>query len=406
MRILHVNKFFDFRDGTDIYIHRLMEKQRAAGHDVHVLSTLSEKNVETPDSRLFVRRYDFSRSEGIEKDAEKAMNFLWNSEAKSAMIVALDEYKPDLVHLHNVYHHLSTSILQPIRRRRIPCVQTLHDYKLACPNYKMFTEGAPCERCKGGHYLEAVRHHCLGASFAPNFLAACEMGMTKFTQAYERTVKFFICPTEFVALKMREWGEPPSKMVVVHNPMDASADSVDGGEGFISFIGRLSEEKGVDVLIRAAARLPEVELKIAGAGPQENQLKELAKSLKADNVSFLGFLRQEQLRELRKNSKAMAVPSVWYENAPLAVLEAMAQGLPVIASRIGGLPELVDDGKTGWLVEAGNVDAWVTSLEAVMDQDSGTWERMSCAAKQRADDVFGWEKHLVGLENVYREAGA
>lgn len=404
MRILHVNKFFDFRDGTDIYIHRLMEKQIAAGHEAHVFSTSSEKNVDTPDSRLFVKRRDFSQSEGIEKDASKALNFLWNSEAKAAMVKALDEYKPDLVHLHNIYHHLSTSILQPIRRRRIPCVQTLHDYKLACPNYKMFTEGAPCERCKGGHYLEAVRHHCLGASFAPNFLAACEMGMTKFTQAYERTVKLFICPTEFVATKMREWGEPPSKMVVVHNPVDASTDLTDGGENFISFIGRLSEEKGVDVLIRAAARLPEVELKIAGAGPQEDKLKELAKSLKAENVSFLGFLREEQLKELRKNSKAMAVPSVWYENAPLAVLEAMAQGLPVIASRIGGLPELVDEGKTGWLVEAGNVDAWAASLKAVVDQEKGAWDQMGHASRQRAGEVFSWEKHLAGLERAYHAA--
>ncbi|MDQ7815063.1 MAG: glycosyltransferase family 4 protein [Patescibacteria group bacterium] len=406
MRILHVNKFFDFRDGTDIYIHRLMEKQAAAGHDAHIMATASEKNIETPDSRLFVRRHDFSRSEGFERDVGKAMNFIWNREAKAAMAKALDEYKPDLVHLHNIYHHLTTSVLQPVRRRRIPCVQTLHDYKLACPNYKMFTEGAPCERCKGGHYLEAVRHHCLGASFAPNILAACEMGMTKFTQAYERSVKFFICPTDFVARKMREWGEPPSKTVVVHNPVDASSDTVEGGEDFILFIGRLSEEKGVDVLIRAAARVPELELKIAGAGPQENALKELAKSLKAENVSFLGFLRQEQLKELRKNARAMAVPSVWYENAPLAVLEAMAHGLPVIASRIGGLPELVDEGKTGWLVTAQDVDAWVAALKAVLAEGRGEWEKMSRASKERASDVFGWEKHLAELESIYRKAGA
>ncbi len=406
MRILHVNKFFDFRDGTDIYIQRLMEKQTAAGHEVHILATSSEKNVETPDSRFFVKRHDFTQSEGIEKDASKALSFLWNSEAKGAMLKALDEYKPDIVHLHNIYHHLTTSILQPIRRRRIPCVQTLHDYKLACPNYKMFTEGAPCERCKGGHYLEAVRHHCLGASFAPNFLAACEMGLTKFNQSYERTVKFFICPTDFVARKMREWGEPPSKFKVIHNPVDESSDQVEGTENFILYIGRLSEEKGVDVLIRAASRLPGLELKIAGAGPQENKLKELAKSLNAENVSFLGFLRQEQLKELRKNSRVMAVPSVWYENAPLAVLEAMAQGLPVIASRIGGLPELVDEENTGWLVAPQDIDAWAAALKIVMEQDQGAWERMSQAAKHRARDMFGWQKHLAELEIAYHEAGA
>ena len=183
MKILHINKFFDLHGGAEVYLHRLMAAQQKAGHDVHVVSTKSPRNVPSKDEGYFVTRNELDKREGPVKDAKKAMQYLWNREAKQAVEQALHDLKPDVVHLHNIYHHLSTSVLEPIFKQGLPCVQTLHDYKLACPNYKMFTEGAPCERCKGGKYQNAIKYNCFGTAFLPNLLAAFEMGFTKSRQS-------------------------------------------------------------------------------------------------------------------------------------------------------------------------------------------------------------------------------
>ncbi|MFZ2803638.1 MAG: glycosyltransferase [Patescibacteria group bacterium] len=406
MKILHVNKFFDLRGGTETYLHALMAMQQAAGHEVHIFSTRSSDNLPSGDATSFVKRFDFTKSEGAVRDAEKSSAFIWNREARRGMARMLREIRPDVVHLHNIYHHLSSSILAPIRASGIPCVQTLHDYKLACPNYKMLTEGAPCERCKGGRYFEAVAHHCLTAGTAGNILAAFEMGMTKLTQSYERTVRLFLCPSQFMATKMAEWGEPPSKMRVLPNPV-ALPDVVAARDGgYLLAVGRLSSEKGFDTVVRAAARTPDVEIRIAGIGPEEHRLKQLATDLKAANVSFLGFLRKPELTEARRHAAALLTPSIWYENAPYAVLEALADGLPVIASRIGGLPELVESGTNGLLVEPGDADAWCAAFNAFFLMPEGERQRLATASRRAAEDRYGWPKHLINLSAAYREAGA
>lgn len=398
-----INKFFDLHDGVDIYTHRTMVELRKRGHETHIFSTRSPKNVATPDAARFVERYNFDRREGWRKDAVKAANFLWNRQAEKAMRLTLDELKPDVVHLHNVYHHLTTSILKPIRESGAVCVQTLHDYKLACPNYKMYTENAVCERCKGGYYLEAVKHRCLYGGFAGNMLAAFEMGMTKATQAYEKTVRTFICPSRFMLDKMREWGEPPGKLEYLPNPVDVpEATPAERCTGPLVYIGRLYPEKGIDVLVRAVANTPGARLDVVGDGVMRKSLEDLTSDLRAtDRIRFLGFKTGQELTDIRNTARALCVPSVWYENAPLTVLEAMASGLPIIASNIGGLPELVEDGVSGFLVKTGNVDAW---MEAVQQMDAFSVEQrreMGDAGRAFVSSNMNWEKHLTELERIY-----
>jgi len=405
MRILHVNKFFDLRGGAETYLHDLMTRQAARGHEVHVLSTRFAQNLPSPDEHLFVTRYDYSRSEGLVKDARKAISFLWNSEARRAMRQTIAEYHPDIIHLHNIYHHLSSSILGVIRASGIPCVQTLHDFKLACPNYKMFTEGAICERCKGGHYLQAVKHHCLWPTFSGNMLAAMEMGLTKATQAYERTVSVFLCPSQFMVDKMRDWGEPPSKLKLLRNPAEVSERQATLDGGYLLFAGRLSPEKGVETLIRAVARIPECNLKIAGTGPEEARLKQLAEMLGARNILFPGFIRRDRNLELWEKAQALVMPSIWHENASISVLEAMAQGLPVIASRTGGLPEQIEHQISGLLVAPGDIDAWESAIRNFLALPLDWRKQMGQAARQRLLEIFSWEKHLQLLDEVYTSLG-
>lgn len=406
MKILHVNKFFDLHGGAEGYMHRLMEKQALAGHDVHAFSTRAPHNLPSDDADYFVERFDYAHREGLVKDIRKGLSYIWNFDAEAGIRRVITDIQPDVIHLHNIYHHLSTSILAPIRQAKIPCVQTLHDYKLACPNYKMFTEGAPCERCKGGHYVEAVKHHCLSAGSAENVLAAIEMSMTKLVQSYERTIKTFICPSRFMAEKMAAWGEPPSKLRVVTNPVEPpeSSSLLDGNYIFIG--GRLSYEKGVETVVRAIANVPELELRLAGTGPEEAKLRTLITSQKISNVTFLGFLRKNEMQEQRRHALAVVMPSIWYENASLAVLEAMGEGLPVIASRIGGLPEQVEHNVNGVLVDPGNVDAWTSALKEFVALPSEARAKMGEAGRTMALERYNWTDHLASIEDVYRKARA
>ncbi len=395
MKILHINKFFDLQGGADVYLHALMEHQRAAGHEVHALSTQSSNNLPSADASRFVERFNMDRSEGPIQDARKAAAFLWNREAKQATEKAIRELRPDIIHLHNIYHQLSSSVLRPIRASKIPCVQTLHDLKLACPNYRMYTENATCQRCKGGKYWNAVKHHCLTPSTAPNILAALEMGMTKLFQSYERTVRFFICPSQFMQDKMVEWGEPGTKMRVVPNPVDLPSERATGDGDYFLTASRLSIEKGIDILIRAAAKRPEIKFRIAGIGPLEAQLKTLAQALKANNVSFLGYVRKPDLIAQRQQARALILSNIGYENASLAALEALAQSLPLIASRIGGLPEQVIPGQTGYL----------EAIDAMWALDPAARKTLGANGRQLIEDKHGWKSHLKNLEAVYREAG-
>ena len=257
MRILHVNKFFDLQGGAEVYLHGLIKQQQALGHEVHEFSTRSDKNLPSKDAKYFVTRYNLDRSDGAKVDLQKAMNYVWNKEAEAAIKQEIAAVRPDVIHLHNLYNHLSTSVLAPIRASGIPCVQTLHDYKVAgCPNYKMFTEGAPCERCKGGNYLNAVKHHCISTSFLPNMLAALEMGIVKSRRSYERTVRLFLCPSRFMQEKMEDWGQPKSKLRYVPNPTDLPSEAASADGTYVLYVGALSQVKGVSSLIEAPNNKP------------------------------------------------------------------------------------------------------------------------------------------------------
>jgi len=402
MKILQINKFFDLRGGAEVYMHELSEKLRERGHEVHAFSTKSPKNLQSDDKEFFVRRYNYDRKEGMAKDAEKAFNFIWNKEAKQSLDAQLTEQKPDVIHLHNIYHHLTSSILSIIRKHKIPCVQTLHDYKLACPNYKMYTQGSVCERCKGGKYHNAILHKCLFPGLAPNILAAAEMSLTKITHSYERTVKTFICPSKFMMQKMEDWGEPPGKLTYLPNPVQIPAEASSArGRGDYVFIGRLYPEKGIETLIRAAARVPSVKLCVVGEGPDRHKLESLANQIAEGRINFLGFQTGEELKRIRREAKALCIPSVWYENAPLTALEAMAEGVPLIASDIGGLPELVTDGVSGFLAKPDSIESWIEALQQMETFTNEQRLELGDYGRDQAIKNFGWESHLDALERIY-----
>ncbi len=406
MKILHVNKFFDLQGGAEVYMHDLGKRQREAGHDVHFFSTNSERNLPSRDQKYFVTRYDLASKHGMFTSLRIAANFLWNVEAQRAIARMLDEVKPDVVHLHNIYHHLSVSILREIRKRNIPCVQTLHDYKLIAPNYGMFDHGAICERSKGGKYYQVILHRCLGPGLIGNVLAAVEMYFTKATQAYEKTVSIFLCPSRFLMEKMIDWGEPKSKFRLAPNPAELSPTPAVGGGGYLLFAGRLAEGKGFESFLEAAVKVPELPIKIAGRGPLDEKLRAYVKSKGASHIEFLGFLAPSEVEKLRHRAEAEFLASIWYENASLAVLQAMGAGLPVLTTRIGGNPELVEDGVNGFLALPNNSDDWLRILRRFLATTPEIRRKMGEAGRAKITKRHSWSEHLHLIESIYREVGA
>lgn len=401
MRILHVNKFFDFHGGTEVYLHELMEKQRALGHDVHVFATKKPGTPPHPDDRFATTYHAYNKREGLIEDAKKGINFIWNREARRQFSAMVDEIRPDVVHIHNLYHHLTSSILEEIKIRKLPCVQTLHDYKLACPNYKMYTQGSICERCKTGGYTEAIKNNCLG-SFAQNVLAAAEMQFTKVTAAYETTVSLFLCPSKFMQEKMVAWGEPAGKMRYLPNPTAIPVAVAKGGGGYVLYTGRLSPEKGLDVFLKGAALVPDVPVWIAGKGPEEARLRQLVDELGAKHVRFLGFIAPTELASIRDKAEAIVLPTRMYENASGALLEGLAAGIPCLASNVGGNPELVEDGKSGWLVAADDPDAWKCALIAFSKTSAARRKEMGAYGRAMIERERTWMGHVAEMETLYR----
>ncbi len=374
MKILQINKFFYRRRGAETYLFDLSAVLRAKGHDVAEFAMQHPENETSPWSQYFVSPVDYSGS-SVRKNVKAAMRMLWSREAQHKLEMLLDQFQPDVAHLHNIYHQLSPSILNTLKKRGIPIVLTLHDYKLICPNYELFTENEICNRCKGHRYYNAMLHNCVKDSKALSALAMFEMYLHKALQVYEKQVDCFISPSQFLRNQIMDWGEQVKRLEVIPNfiSLDNHHKNEPGVVPMLStdflYAGSLSRAKGVDVLLdnfmnnRYSSRLL-----LAGSGPLEGRLK--AQAHNNANIVFLGQLSKAQLQHQLRSCRAVIVPSRLHDNFPYAVLEAFAAGKPVIGSQRGGIPELVQHRQTGWLFEPTKPDSLTAALTEAIHNDA------------------------------------
>lgn len=404
MRILHVNKFLYRRGGAEAYMDDVAALQVEAGHEVEFFAMDHPENQESRFSASFPSYVELEpQPPGLLSKAKAAGRVVWSTSARRGMSEVVDAFRPDVVHLHNVYHQLSPSILRPLAERGIPAAMTLHDYKLACPTYQFLDGGVLCEACIGGDYTQAVRRRCKGGSLTGSALAAFELWLHRTANAYG-PVGRFVCPSRFMAGKMAEAGVFPDRLRWMPHFIDAAAIAPKGRPGGpVVFAGRLSAEKGVDTLIDAVSRAG-LELRIAGDGPERDRLETLASRRAPGQVSFLGRLPKADVLELFRAASVVAVPSRWFENQPMTVLEAFACAVPVVASDLGGLSELVDPGLDGDLVPPDEPEALATTLQAIVAHP-GTALAMGANARTKVESQFSPARHLAGLDAIYEEAG-
>lgn len=375
MKILQVNKFYYPKDGVSNYLLGLESKLKELGHEVRIFAMDSPKNIDSPDKKYFVSYLSFDKK-GLLNTWRSFARIFYSLEAKRKFSLLVEDYKPDIIHIHNIYHQISPSILSVAKKKNIPVIMHLHDYKLICPNYKLFTEGSICRRCQGGKYYNCTSHKCLKNSYPKSIAATLEMYFHHdIWKIYESGIKLFIAPSRFMKKTCEEFGCLPEKIICLHNFFnDQNAKNTNPGQDinheYLFYFGRLSEEKGVSVLLNALIETKH-KLKIAGEGPEETELKSLSTRLGLDErIEFLGFKSGEELDNLISNAKAIIIPSIWYENMPLNMLEAMSREKVVIASNIGGMPEIISDGQNGLLFKAGDKGDLIAKLKLLNTLDT------------------------------------
>lgn len=401
MKILQVNKFHYPRGGADRYYLDLADSLRKAGHELAFFAMHHPKNLETNWSKYFVSRVSFN--ENTWKYAWKIPGrILYSLEAKRKFSALLKDFKPDIIHCHNIYHQLSPSILDVAKKAKIPVVMHVHDYSLICPNHSLFTHGEVCQQCQPGKYWPCVKHRCVKNSLPASLLAATELYLhQRLLNIYQRNIELFISPSEFLkkTLIANKW--PENKVRVVSNPFRRNLKPVEvsESENYFLYFGRLSQEKGIDLAITALSLNPKLNLKIVGRGLAKASLQLLAKNLKInDRIEFIDWQEGDELSRLIIQAQAVIIPSRWLENFPLNALESLSLGTPIIAADIGGLPEIVNH-QNGIVIKPEDVRALAEAMDKIASGEK-TWDREEIKASA---EVFSPDTNLQTILAIYRE---
>jgi glycosyltransferase involved in cell wall biosynthesis len=369
MNILHINQTHFFRGGAHTVYIKTAELMEKHGHKSLFFSMHHPDNISCKYEKYFMPFMDMNASCGIMEKLKIAGTILYSFEARKRLTAFLDNHQVDIAHLHNIYHVPSPSILHVLKKRNIPVVLTIHNYKLVCASYLLFlrdpVRGAVCEDCRGGRYYMTVKNRCVKNSFAKSFLAALEMYLHHSILNIYENVDVFIATSRFIKDKLKDMG---FKRETVYLPNFYETDALEntnseksrdpsGHRQFI-YVGRLAPEKGLSTLLDAAKILQEenvkLVIKMSGKGPMKQYLMEKINRDKIRNVRFLGFIKYSELCAEIQKSLAVVLPTECYENNPLSVIESFAMGVPAIGSRHGGIPELVKDNATGLTFEPGN----------------------------------------------------
>lgn len=424
MRILLVNKFHYRKGGAETYYLTVGSELERMGHEVAYFSMRHPDNLPCEWDKYFVTQREYNNVRNPLKAARDGVALIYSPEAKRNFQALCEEFRPDVVHLNNVHRQITLSILDApyLRENEVPVFYTAHDYVTVCPGYLMLDgDGRVCDAClEDGRYRHCIENRCVKGSRAKSALAAMEASFNRGHKS-NRRIDRVIAPSRFMRSKLIEGGWPEDKVVFLQNFADdaildraanAGADATDRENPYLLFFGRLSAEKGVDTLLRAFdAALPslpqDMRLVVVGDGPDAADFKALASSLGcASRIEFAGYQTGGALQKYVERASLAIASSRWRENMPYSIVEAFAAGTPVVGTDIGGIPELVDEGKTGFICEPGGVQSMADAISRGVRAFS---DRPAYAALQRNCRSYvmencSREKFMNDLVNLYKES--
>jgi len=400
MKILIVNKFYYPRGGDCTAVFGLEQLLKDKGHEVAIFSMQKSENTPSRWEKYFPKEVNFSFSfsltslfSSISRILSAVGRLFYSPETVRKFKRLLADFQPDIVHLHNIHSYLSPIVAQIAHQKRIRVVWTLHDYKLICPNYTCLRNGKNCEICFHKKF-NVVRHKCMKNSHIASVLAYLEARWWN-RKKLSRLTKTFITPSRFMKTKMTDAGFSAAKIEVLPNFMPGKYACSAEKEDYYCYTGRISEEKGLDTLLEAARQLP-YHLKIIGEGPMLEKYRERYMSRQ---IEFCGYMPQDKLYEVVQKALFLVIPSVWYENNPFSVIEALSLGTPVLGAQTGGIPELITEGVNGYLFTPGDHVALRDTIHALFTADKNKFDYKNITSA--AYNKFSPDTFYSKLINIY-----
>lgn len=400
MNILQIDKYFYLKGGAETVFFNTIDLLKENGHNVVPFCLKSRKNRQSEYSKYFVDFPELSESSTFTK-IKNISNFFYNTDSVKKLDTLIQNERPDIAHIHLLFNGISVSILPLLKKHNIPIVMTVHDYRLICPAYT-FRNGKEeiCESClKNKRYIQCFTNKCSKGNLTNSLLLSLD---SYYREAFYNPLDYidkFIFVSKFSQNKHIEANlKYKEKSVHLYNFTSDRRSDIESKKDYLLYIGRISEEKGIQTLIKAQQLVPNVDIKIVGTGPLLNDLKK-----NYPNVSFLGFKEGKELEQLIKEAKFTIVPSEWYENNPLSVIESMMSGTPVIGSNIAGIPELIKDKQDGFLFQTRNYNNLADIIKEAISLSKEDYIKMSDSAYKFAIENFSKEAHYKRLYEIYLE---
>lgn len=396
MKLLFANKFFFLNGGAELVFFQERNFLLKKGHKIVDFSMVDPRNFSSPFASFFVPNVDYHHTTGFINRIKQGRAFIHSSAAVNSLERLIEQEQPQVAHLHNIYHQLTPSIIPVLKRHGVKVVMTLHDYKLICPSYLALKGQTICTACKGKYFYKPLMHHCQN-SRSQELLFSLEAFWHKWRKSYDK-VDLFIAPSQFLADFVSQ-RVPSHKIKIIYNGIDTEEYTPNYTEAqYILYLGRLTYEKGIKVLLEAYSTLTlnnPVPIKVVGSGPLKKAL------IKAyPDVEYCGYKTGRKLSELMAKAALVVVPSTSYENCSMVILEAMAMGKPVIASNLGGIPEQIDNGITGFLFNPGEVEDLAGKLSILLN-DSAMRLAMGKAARKKLERKYSLQDHCQRLLLLY-----
>ena len=402
MKVLMVNKYYFVKGGSERYLFDLKELLEKNGHEIIPFAMKDENNFQSEYSDYFVDHVDYDAPFSLKKLSE-AGRLIYSFHARKQIEALIEATKPDVAHLHMIDHQISPSILHSLRKYRIPVVQTVHQYKLVCPNYRFYIEheNKICEKCLTGKFYHPVVTRCHKNSLAASTLIAIEAYVHHCLKTYQKGVGLFHTPSAFMKQMLVKGGIAENK--VEHHFLVTWLDQFPFSpiyEDYFVYLGRLSPEKGVLTLLKAMTRVKRSKLILIGDGPQRAELEAFAGENHINNVEFVGYKNKHEVKELMSRASFSVIPSEWYENSPLVIYEAFAMGKPVIGATIGGITEFIQPNRDGLHFAPGN-DVQLSECINVLLSNRDKVVAMGKNAREKAEINFAPAEHYRWITKVY-----
>ena len=410
MNILMINKFLRPVGGAETYLLKLGAYLEKTGHTVNYFGMEHPDNCVGNVLGLSTAHMDFHDGSSLWEKLTYPPRVIHSSEAEKKLYTLLCQTKPDVVHLNNFNYQLTPSVLLAVRKyrqetkRNVRVLYTARDAQLVCPSHLLYHPATHtvCERCLGGHYLNCIGSRCIHGSAARSCLGTLEAVYWRIRRIYE-TIDVILCPSAFMKRCLDTDPILAEKTVVLRNfverpaacPSAEAAVQMPDEKTYVLYFGRYAEEKGLRTLLAVCESLPGIPFVFAGGGP----LAQLVDGTR--NVRNVGFLGGDALNRIIRGARFSVYPSEWAENCPFSVLESIAAGTPVLGADRGGIPELIEENRTGWLFPAGNADALRAEILRLWNSDLPK----RCADGCRAASFDDLDMYAEKLMEYYRGSG-